>query len=138
MTELRQAILSLPCIPVMVGYPEPVDIEGTWHRDGLPVTTPDYRTSMDQHTASLTIEEVFGDDSGVFTFRLKTPFGQAETSGSLVVSETHKSISSIDEEMITPTKRRKPQQAPPTFPPFEEETGEAPRFTRYSISKIPL
>ncbi|VDM30429.1 unnamed protein product, partial [Hydatigera taeniaeformis] len=112
------------------GYPEPVDIEGTWHRDGLPVTTPDYRTSMDQHSASLTIEEVFGDDSGVFTFRLKTPFGEAETSGSLVVSETHKSISSIHEEMITPTKRRKPQQAPPSFPPFKEETGEAPRFTR--------
>ncbi|EUB61841.1 Muscle M-line assembly protein unc-89 [Echinococcus granulosus] len=112
------------------GYPETVDIEGTWHRDGLPVTTPDYRTRMDQHSASLTIEEVFGDDSGVFTFRLKTPFGEVETSGSLMVSETHKSISSADEEMITPTKRRKPQQAPSTFPPFEEETGEAPRFTR--------
>ncbi|VUZ42964.1 unnamed protein product, partial [Hymenolepis diminuta] len=84
---------------------------------------------MDQHTASLVIEEVFGDDTGVFTFRLKTPFGEAETSGSLTVTETHKSLSSVDEEMITPVKRRR-AQAPPTFPPFEEESGEAPRFIR--------
>ena len=113
----------------MTGYPEPVDIEGTWYRDGLPVTTSDYRTRMDQHSASLAIDEVFGDDSGVFTFRLKTPFGGAETSGSLLVSEMHKSISSVDEELVTPTKRQR-QQAPPMFPPFEKETGEAPRFTK--------
>ncbi|VDN97244.1 unnamed protein product, partial [Rodentolepis nana] len=111
------------------GYPDTVNIEGTWYRDGLPVTTPDYRTRMDQHSASLVIEEVFGDDTGVFTFRIKTPFGAAETSGSLTVTETHKSLTSVDEEMITPLKRRR-TQAPPTFPPFEEEIGEAPRFIR--------
>ena len=114
----------------MTDYPEPVDIEGTWFRDGLPVTTTDYRTRMDQNSASLAIDEVFGDDSGVFTFRLRTPFGEAETSGSLLVSEMHKSVSSVDEEMVTPTKRQR-QQAPSTFPPFEKEAGDAPRFTRW-------
>lgn len=120
-------------LDLTVGYPDIVDIEGRWYRDGLPVTTSDYRTRMDQHSASLMIEEAFGDDSGVFTFRLKTPFGEAETSGSLVVTETHKSLSSVDEEMITPVKRRRPQQAPLTFQTLEEETGEAPRFIRYFL-----
>uniref|UniRef100_A0A5K3EL91 Titin n=1 Tax=Mesocestoides corti TaxID=53468 RepID=A0A5K3EL91_MESCO len=43
------------------GYSMAVDIEGTWYKDGIPVTSPDYRTKMDHHSASLEIEETFGD-----------------------------------------------------------------------------
>lgn len=112
------------------GYPTPVDIEGAWFKDGMPVTTPDYIKRMDQTSASLVIEEAFGDDSATFVFRLITPFGEAETSGVLTVSETHKSLASINEEVVTVVKRQRPQEMTPIL--FEEdlEMGEAPKFTR--------
>lgn len=106
-----------------------MDIEGSWFKDGLPVTSPDYHTVMDQHSASLIIEESFGDDSAVFGFRLTTPFGEAETNGSLTVSETHKSIMSIDEDIISPQRLKRVLETVPARP---ADDGEAPRFTRYS------
>ncbi|VDN40786.1 unnamed protein product [Dibothriocephalus latus] len=109
-----------------MNYPDAVDLVGHWLKDGIPLMAPDCRTQMDQHSATLTIEETFGDDSAVYTFRLTTPFGEAETHGSLMVSETHKSVigESIDEEVIAPLRQTRPQ-----LPPVGLDE-EAPRFTK--------
>ena len=56
-----------------------------WLKDDVPITSSDYLTSFQDMVATLTIEEVFSDDSAKYTCKATSVDGTAETTAQLKV-----------------------------------------------------
>lgn len=59
--------------------------EVRWYKDNLPLTSPDYETRYDRGLATLTIEEIFSEDTARYTCRITNQAGSAESSAYLTV-----------------------------------------------------
>ena len=59
--------------------------EVRWYKDNLPLTSPDYETHYDRGLATLTIEEIFSEDTVRYTCRVTNQAGTAESSAYLTV-----------------------------------------------------
>ena len=59
-----------------------------WFKDGMPLTSPDYHTSYRDGLCTLTIDEVFSEDTARYACRAITSVGSDETVGSLRVKGT--------------------------------------------------
>ena len=59
--------------------------EAKWFKDNLPLNSPDYETRLENHTASLMIEETFSEDTARYTLRVQNGAGEAESSAYLHV-----------------------------------------------------
>ena len=59
--------------------------EVRWYKDNLPLTSPDYETKYDRGLATLTIEEIFSEDTARYTCRVTNQAGTAESSAYLTV-----------------------------------------------------
>lgn len=76
----------------MTGTPLPVV---TWYKDGMSIqNNPDYHTTFDQGSCTLTIEETFAEDSARYTCKAINAAGSAESGGFLSVKES---------ELVAPT-----------------------------------
>jgi hypothetical protein len=61
----------------------------SWFKEGLSIqNNPDYRTSFDNGSCSLTIEETFSEDSARFVCRAENEAGVAETGATLTIKGT--------------------------------------------------
>ncbi|KAF5301257.1 hypothetical protein FQR65_LT00957 [Abscondita terminalis] len=70
-----------------------------WYKDGMPIdNNPDYQTSFDEGTCTLTIEETFAEDSAKYTCKASNQAGSTETSAILSVKEIRP-----EEELLPPT-----------------------------------
>lgn len=66
------------------GYPTP---EITWLKEGLSIeNNPDYKTSFENGVCSLTIEEVFVEDSATFVCRAVNEAGTTDSIATLSVT----------------------------------------------------
>ncbi|CAL8088030.1 unnamed protein product [Calicophoron daubneyi] len=101
-------------------------LQATWFKDGVLLQTPDYESRLTPTEAGLRIGETLGEDTGQFTCRISTPYGQAETSGKLTVNVPVSPSSAqrpVEEAAIQPCtqfRERRPVAQP----------GDAPRFIR--------
>ena len=59
--------------------------EVRWFKDNLPLTSPDYEKHFDRGLATLTIEEIFSEDTARYTCRVTNQAGMAESSAYLTV-----------------------------------------------------
>ena len=78
-------------VTLRCGYDAPLSapVHADWLKDGITVDSPDYKTRLGPHEASLTIDETFADDSANYKCRLSNQVGTAETIARLTVYETH-------------------------------------------------
>ena len=56
-----------------------------WFKDDVAITSSDYVTSFSDMVATLTIEEVFADDSAKYTCKASSADGSADTTAQLRV-----------------------------------------------------